>query len=400
MLGTAAVALAAALIIGAPDPEQAEEGGLVQALSAVRTAIDEPGFSGAVVVLEAGAPLLAEARGLADQTTGRANTLNTRFNVASVGKLLTGVAYVRLEADRDPGGTSFHDQPVRALMSANPSPFDDSLTMGDLMAHRSSIEGFLESPDAERRLLAATSNTDIYSLVLASQSQQIGRRLDGLAYNNSNTIVVGEVVAALSGTSYEAALRTWVLDPAGARDAVFARLDDYASLDLARPYVPADFDPDSHARAGRSQTDPLPVAYPRAADSSLVRAVSSAAGGLYISAPELAAVGAAMLDGRLLSSAQLAEMCDSILPIPGRVLGYSCSGVELASGVWRLGHSGGAPGVSAQLAIYPTLGVVIAVVSNHDGRANPILEAFEAALFPSSAEATGSGGFVVRGGGL
>lgn len=393
MFGLAAVALAASLFVSAPAPTPVQDANLGKAISAVRTAIDQPGFSGAVVVLEAGEPLLAEVRGQADQETGRPNALTTRFNIASVGKMLTGVAYVRLEADRDPGGASFRDQLVRALMSANPGPFDETLTMGDLMTHRSNIGGFLEAPGAGSRLLAARSNADIYAMVLGSQSGQIGRRLDGLAYNNSNAIVVGEVAAALSGTTYEAALQAWVLDPAEGRGAIFARLDDHSELNLARPYVPADFDPDSHAQ--QRQSEALPVAYPRAADSPLGRTVSSAAGGLYISAPDLAAVGAAMLDGRLLSSGQLAAMCESILPIPGRVLGYSCTGTELAPGVWRWGHSGGAPGVSAHLAIYPSLGVVLAVVSNHDGQADPILEAFETALVRRSAEDAPSGGFVL-----
>lgn len=381
MSALAAVALAASLGLLSTKPDPVEGANLEGAVSAARAAIDQPGFSGVVVILQAGQPLLAEARGLADQETGRANTLTTRFNIASVGKMLTGVAYVRLEADRDPGGTGFREQPVRALMAANPGPFDDTLTMGDLMAHRSGIGGFLEAPGSEQQLLAARSNADIYAMVLASQAGQIGRRRDGLAYNNSNTIVVGEVVAALAGTSYEAALRAWVLDPAGAADAVFARLEDHAELDLARPYLAVGSDPEGHAQPGRSNPDSLPADYPVGANSPLVRTVSSAAGGLYISAPDLAAVGAAMLDGRLLEPGQLAAMCESILPVPGRVLGYSCTGTELAPGVWRWGHSGGAPGVSAQLAIYPSLGVVLAIVSNHDGRANPVLEAFEAALF-------------------
>lgn len=125
--------------------------------------------------------------------------------------------------------------------------------------------------------------------------------------------------------------------------------------------------------------------------------ISSAAGGLYISAPELAAVGRAALDGTLTQRDRLDRMCESLVPVPGRIFGYACGGAELAPGIERWGHNGGAPGISAELALYPQLDVVLVVLSNHNGRAGPVLAAFEAALVELRTQERHSNGFIIRG---
>ena len=141
----------------------------------------------------------------------------------------------------------------------------------------------------------------------------------------------------------------------------------------------------------------LPVNYPRQEISPINEVISNAAGGLYITARDLAEIGAASLDGRIVDEEQLAELCTSAVPIPGRIFGMGCGGRELGPDLTRWGHNGGAPGINAQLAIYPELDLVFVALSNHNRRANPVLNAFEDALAPpDTRERRLPGGFVVR----
>jgi hypothetical protein len=48
------------------------------------------------------------------------------------------------------------------------------------------------------------------------------------------------------------------------------------------------------------------------------------------------------------------------------------SGVCDAHGVRIFGHGGGAPGIEAQLKIYPTLGCTVVILANLDSAATPI----------------------------
>ena len=375
---------------------EARQPDIEAAIEAARSAIDQPGFSGSVMVLVDGEPRIAEIRGFADQEAGRLNTPETRFNIASVGKFLTATAYVGLADELADGGPDFRERQVRSLLPEHAEMFGAALTAGDLMAHRSQVQGLMEAPQSETRMLEASSNADLFQLVAEVQSGPVDRRYDGLAYNNANAIILGEIVASLSGGTYEAAIRNRVLAPVGAEGALFTRLAAAEAEQLAWPYVEAGFDPEVHMRPGARSAGALPQTYPIRAATPLTGSVSSAAGGLYMTAGELAAVGAGVLDGRLLHADQLARMCESVLPIPGRTLGSGCAGRELSPGLNRWGHSGGAAGVNAQLALYPELGLVLVVLSNHHGRADPVMQAFETALTPQTPDGELPGGFTIR----
>src|SRR5690242_10798835 len=62
----------------------------------VRTAAVQAGFSGEVAVARYGRLVFAQDFGLADRAHGRGVTLDTAFNLASMGKMFTGVAAAQL----------------------------------------------------------------------------------------------------------------------------------------------------------------------------------------------------------------------------------------------------------------------------------------------------------------
>lgn len=348
-------------------------------LAALRAAVDAPGFSGVAVVRRGDDVLFAEARGFADQETGRANTLDTRFNIASVGKVLTASAYVKLAEE---AGFDFAGARMRDLLPDHADLFAPGLTAGDLMAHRSTAARLFMTEGGIERVVAAASSADMFAAAVAAQSAPIERLEGGLAYNNANYFVLGEAVARLGGGTYEDVVRARVLDSAGAASARFTRVARAAEEELAVGYVAADFDPE----AGMTREITLHDAYPRRAEDPLTGAISSAAGGLYVSASDLAKIGGALLAGKIITRADLEAMCTSQAPMPIRVFGMGCGGVDFGPGVRRWGHNGGAPGVSAEFALYPDTDVVVAILANHDRRAEPALVAFETAYFGDAAQ--------------
>jgi D-alanyl-D-alanine carboxypeptidase len=362
------------------------------ALAAAREAVDAPGFSGAAVILQDGELIFSEFRGMADQSNGRENTDQTRFNIASIGKFLTAVGFVR--AADQAGIADFAELRPAAILAEDADLFAPELTVRDLMAHGTSIESFYSTEEGEVRSLSAEGNQDIYAMVRDAQIGIIGRRNDGLAYNNSNAIVTGEMIARLTGSRYEDAMQALVFDPVGVQSARFTRQSEFGSLNLARPYVPEGFDPEQMRRPDPDAV--LPTEYPVLVDTPINQVVSMAAGGLYITAADLAHIAAETMDGDLMASDQLQILCTSQVPMPGMIFGLGCGGRDFGGDHIRWGHNGGAPGVSAQLALYPNQGLVMVVLSNHNGRASPVLNAFESVLFPPVEGEQASGGFVIR----
>ena len=371
---------------------QAQTIDLDAALTAARAEVDRPGFSGSVVVLQGGVPIFAEARGEADQANSVPNTLDTRFNIASVGKFLTAIGYVRAATEN--GIDDFAAAHPADLLDPEDTLVTPDLTMGDLMAHATTAADLYEAENSEVRLGAARNNADIFQLMRDAQSAPIDRLEEDLAYRNSNAIITGEIIARLTGQSYEAAMQRLVFEPADIQNAVFARQDQAGELGLAIPYLPEGFDMEQDMRPRPGQ--PVPAVYPVHAISPLTDSISMAAGGLYISALELAGLGAATLDGTLLTRDQLTALCTSQVAMPGLVFGLGCGGRVHGPAQRRWGHNGGAPGVNAELAIFPDQNIVLAVVSNHQMRATPVLDAFERALFALPDPETGNG-FVIRG---
>ena len=80
----------------------------------------EDSFSGAVLIARNGAPIFAEAYGLADRERATRNRVQTRFRLGSINKMFTGVATLQLvEAGKlrldDPLGKYLTDFPQKEV---------------------------------------------------------------------------------------------------------------------------------------------------------------------------------------------------------------------------------------------------------------------------------------------
>lgn len=250
------------------DPLQAELDAWVRDPSevGVTAAVVAPDglWSGAAGVDGAGEPLVAESA----------------MGIGSVTKTFTA-AQVLLLADI---GLIDLDDPIDSYVDL---PFDtQGATVRQLLSMRS---GF---PNPTREIFTAASSAqdqsmsseDWYALADTSEIGQV-RVVGNPRYNNLNYIALTDLIEAVTGRSYAAALRADLLDPAG--------LDRVWVQDAEKPEPPIALgvdDPD------------LPLVDP-AGPWLPSRAIVSAAGGagsLAADAPSLAAWGWTLYTGRLL----------------------------------------------------------------------------------------------------
>lgn len=346
-------------------------------LAVLSEAVDTPGFSGVVILSRGDEILFSEVRGEADQSAGRANSAETRFNIASIGKFITAMALI--EAGERHGLSPEEIHPAEWFPD-HPDLFAPDLTADLLLAHATTTQSFLRDDPATLQAMAdARSNHDVFELTVAAQTAPITRNPNGLAYSNAALILAGELIERMTGQSYEDFVREAVFAPAGV-DPSFTRTAEAGARGLALGYLPEGFEM-SHEPPMLEPGDPLPTEYTQLADSSLGDMISSAAGGLYATGLELSAIGQAALADDIVEPDALEWMCTSIAPFPGPIFGRGCGGHELAGDRRRWGHNGGAPGVNAELALYPEENIVLVVLSNHEMRATPVLMEFEAVTF-------------------
>ena len=144
-------------------------------------------FSGSVLVAHADETLLDAGYGLADRSSDTANTLATRFCIASIGKLFTAVAIGQLAQAHK---LSF-DAPVADYLPELPAAIGQHVTIGELADMTASLGNVvLSRPNPPRTLTGMVA-------LIANEPLQFtpGTRF---YYSNDDYILLGAVVQQLS----------------------------------------------------------------------------------------------------------------------------------------------------------------------------------------------------------
>ncbi|HKC77564.1 MAG TPA: serine hydrolase domain-containing protein, partial [Gaiellaceae bacterium] len=174
----------------------------------VQTAASRAGFSGEVAVARHGRIVFARGFGFANRARARGVTLDTAFNLASMGKMFTGVAAARLVQE---GKLRFGDR-IGKYLPQLPARMR-SITLAQLLDHTSGLGDFFGDPGYER-LLPKLITLDAYLSLVKSERLQFkpGTRW---SYSNSGFLLAGLVIEKVSGERYETYLAQHVWKPAG-----------------------------------------------------------------------------------------------------------------------------------------------------------------------------------------
>jgi D-alanyl-D-alanine carboxypeptidase len=340
----ALLALGAALVMLRPAnaAEQAltaEQRVVVDA--AVNAALVRTGVpSASVALVRGGAVVHAEAYGWAQLEPKREADANMRYAIGSVSKQFTATALLMLQ---EQGALSVDDAAGKYLQGLGPA---EGVTIRSLLSHTSGVRDYWPQDYARPEMLTLVNPRDI----VARWADQPLDFPTGTAQRYSNT---GYTVAGLIA---EEAAREPLFQ--------FLRARIFTPLGMASAY---DFDAAPLPPGDATGYTRYALAVPRRAAKE-GRGWLFAAGGLAMTAADLARWDIALIDHRLLSPASYRDLTTEVLLANGAGTGYALGlGVTLQSGRRVLEHVGEVGGFTAANVIYPDDGAAVVVLTNEDG---------------------------------
>lgn len=296
-------------------------------------------FDGAVLVAHNGQAVFARAYGPADRAHNVASNTDTRFPLASIGKVFTAIAIAQLEQQ----GRLHASDTIAQLIPDYPNAASRGATVDQLLNMRGGVADIFGPAFRDAPKEQFTANADYYRFV-SSQPPMFapGAREE---YCNGCYVVLGEIIARVSGVSYEDYIARNVLAPAGMTRSGFFRRDQLPENSAIfygtprGPGTPIEDVSQFHGLAG------------------------SAAGNIYSTLGDMLLLDNALREHRLLNAAYTAQVLHAE-PETGRA-------------AKRIGFAGGAPGVNTML--HGNGAWTLIILAN---REPPTAEAVDQAVFP------------------
>ena len=319
---------------------------------AIDTVTRDSGFTGVVRVDRAGTTEFAKAYGLADRAHEIANTIDTRFAIASGTKGFTALTVMSLVEE----GSIALDTTARSLLGDDLPLIDDAVTVEHLLAHRSGIGDYLDESvldDKNDYVMSVPvqelATTEQYLAVLDGHDT-VSAPDERFAYNNGGFVVLALIAERVSGVPFHELVRRRVCEPAGMTDTAFLRSDELPG-DAALGYLTVD--------GPRTNIFHLPV-------------LGTGDGGIYSTAADLSAFWAALFAARIVPSGRVAEMVRprSDWPEESKRYGLGFHLHETTDVVWLEGSDAGVSFLSTH---DPTRAITHTVISNLTDGAWPVV---------------------------
>jgi len=310
----------------------------VDALFADYTGPSVPGAS--VLVIQDGRVILRRAYGMADLGRHIPATPATDYRLASLTKQFTAMAIMLLARDGKVG----YDQPVREILPELPSAAQP-VTIRHLLNHTSGLWDYEDLiPDTQT---VQVSDRDVLALLVRKDSLYFppGTRY---RYSNSGYVVLGLIIARVSGMAYPRFVREWIFAPLGMTAAVAHVEGADTVLRRAYGYTPAP--------AGFTPTD------------QSVTSATLGDGGVYTSADDLARWDEALSTGALVDSATLRlATTPPVLPAEAATqYGFGWF-VDTYRGERRWRHTGETSGFRNAIQRFPERRFTVIVLTNRNG---------------------------------
>jgi CubicO group peptidase (beta-lactamase class C family) len=173
-------------------------------------------FSGAVLVSKDGVPLLKKAYGLADYEWHVSNTVDTKFQLASVTKQFTAAAILQLV---DRGQLSLADKLSKFFPDY---PDADRVSIHMLLSHTSGLAmGFKEI------ILSTISSDSAYTAI--KQIPYVFSPGTSTTYSNIGYYLLAKIIEKVSGEQYAAFLKKNIFDKAGMKHTGVSNTDSIVS---------------------------------------------------------------------------------------------------------------------------------------------------------------------------
>ncbi|HZV38719.1 MAG TPA: serine hydrolase domain-containing protein [Pseudoxanthomonas sp.] len=302
-------------------------------------------FSGVVLVAQDGHIVFEKAYGKLDEKRETPIATNTRFNLASAGKMFTAVAVLQQVAQ----GKLGLDTSVGEVLKDYPNrEFADTVTVRHLLTHTAGAGGIDELFGMENAGIRTRVRSVAQMLALHSDRAPAFPPGSKQEYGNFGHVVLGRMVEILSGEDFESYIQHHVFDPAGMSHTGVVACTDTSS-DTARGYATVD-----GKRVSNCLTQPE-RGFP--------------AGGEVSTASDMLRFVRALQDGKLLPVALFSEATRTQREFMG--LGFFATGYgpDVPKRDFRWGHAGSSDGICTDIRTYPNTEETIIVLSNRDAPA-------------------------------
>lgn len=310
--------LAAAIAIGANNGPSTTGQTIQQAARSLVAARRTAGVAYAVV--ENGKLVETGFAGVRDLSTNAPVTADTLFRIGSLTKMFTALAIMQLV---EHGRLSLDDR----LATFYPDfPNSASITIADLLMHRSGIANYLDAAIADGRSQSATTPAQIIADAAKLSTESVpGTQF---SYSNTNYVLLGLIVEHIAGMPLHAYYEKYIFGPAGMTETLAGT---------------------------ESPTGPVASGYMLSKSGSAPQAAGDSSwyygcGDVLSTAGNMARFDIALMDGRLVRVATLSAMTASAQPSDelGKGarygLGFSVSPI---GDLVLVGHHGGLPGFEA-----------------------------------------------------
>lgn len=330
----------------APQPDKPAGGANSTVVSELNRYFDslasEKKLSGTVLVAKDGVPIASKASGMANRTTGKPVTLETRFNLGSLNKMFTAVSIAQLAQGaklrfQDTIGQHLPDYPNPEVAA--------KVTIHHLLTHTSGLGSYWNGEFAAKRAKLTTVAAHLPLFAAERLSFSPGERFQ---YSNAGFVVLGAIIERVSGENYYDYVQRHVYEPAGMSATGFYEA-------TANPSVAIGYTKEG---AGNGE----------ARDNNDLREVKGGpAGGGYSTVGDLLKFHLALRDHKLLNEEYTKIVTTGKGEGSGPMGKYAYGfGDKIFAGKHIVGHNGGAPGIAANLDMFPELGYCSVLLMNCD----------------------------------
>jgi CubicO group peptidase (beta-lactamase class C family) len=322
-------------------------------------------YHGVIHISFADKPIFSHAYGLANRGELLPNRLNTRFGIASGGKIFTAAAISQLV---DQNKLSF-DQSITDFLDGALPQIDTRVTLRHLLSHTSGIPDYFDETQ-EGDYEATWKKKPVYSMhtpedffpFIDNTSMQFTPG-EKFYYNNLAFILLGMVVEKVSGQRFQNYIEEYIFGPAWMRSSGYF-MSDRLPQHVAQGYI------EDETGAWHTNQFALPI-------------VGHGDGGVYTTAADMGRFWKILFEKRYFKENILQEMLEPQIKVSTE------GSTQYGLGVWinditpfRCYYvTGEDPGVNFYSAFYPEIKLQITLLGNSEGPVWPMSKIIRNEIF-------------------
>lgn len=292
-------------------------------------------LSGVVLVEKDNKIIFHQAYGYANLTDSIRNNTQTKFNIASMGKMFTGMAIMQL---LETGKLSIEDKVGKHLPGFPNKSISDSVTISHLLTHTSGMgnDWFLaENTGENRKSLERTYTDQRLGFIPGSQ----------FSYSNDGYKLLGLIIESISGSDYYSHVRQKIFIPLNMRATDNFEMD-HIIRNMAMGYLMSAEEPGQWLN-----------------NVYLSGKRGSPAGGAYSTTEDLLKFAKSVRNNTLINQKTTSLYTKGRYSYHKGMYGYGFS-EEVINGHRIIGHAGGHFGVASELLMFEDLGYTVIILTN------------------------------------